>query len=160
MKPAAAMRGMTLLELLLVLAVIGILALAAGWGSRQALQRWQAWRGVHQVLEDLKEAQAQAERTGGFALDGGSLVTARVFLAFEPAAGRYTLYRWQDSNGDGRPDEGESRRLWTRQLPPTVAFGWGAGIDRKACSNGEGQPTAPVTFGTAGYPPCSGRPCL
>jgi prepilin-type N-terminal cleavage/methylation domain-containing protein len=154
------MRGITLLELLLVLTIVGIVATTAIWGSRQTVQRWQAWRGVHQVLEDFKEAQAQAERAGGVALDGGALVTARSFLVFEPEARRYLLYRWQDSNGDGRPGEGESRRIWTRQLPPTVTFGWDTEIDRKACSNSEGRPTAAVTFGTAGYPPCSGRPCL
>ena len=154
------MRGITLLELLLVLTIVGIVATTAIWGSRQTVQRWQAWRGVHQVLEDFKEAQAQAERAGGVALDGGALVTARSFLVFEPEARRYLLYRWQDSNGDGRPGEGESRRIWTRQLPPTVTFGWDTEIDRKACSNSEGRPAAAVTFGTAGYPPCSGRPCL
>lgn len=154
------MRGITLLELLLALAIVGIVAATAIWGSRQTLQRWQAWRGIHQVLEDFKEAQAQAERTGGVVLDGGALVTTRSFLVFEPEARRYLLYRWQDSDGDGRPDEGESQRLWTRQLPPAVVFGWAAGIDRKACSNSEGRPAAAVTFGTAGYPPCSGRPCL
>jgi len=157
---AAAMRGLTLLELLVVLAIVGILVAAGSWGSAGVVQRWQAWRGGQQVLEDFKEAQARAERGGGLELSGGALVTARSFLVFEPETRRYVLYDWQDADGDGRPEEGESRRVWTRELPPSVHFGWAAGIDRKACSNGAGSPSAAITFGTAGYPPCNGRPCL
>jgi prepilin-type N-terminal cleavage/methylation domain-containing protein len=154
------MRAFTLLELLVVLAILGLLAVAGGWGSSQVVRRWQAWRGVQQVLEDFKEAQAQAERAGSQGFNGGTLEMARSFLVFEPNARRYQLYRWQDRDGDGRPGDGESSRVWSRELPPSVRFGWVAGVDRKACSNGEGSPAAAVTFGTADYPPCNGRPCL
>lgn len=157
---AAALRGLTLLELLVVLAIVGILVAAGSWGSAGVVQRWQVWRGGQQVLEDFKEAQAHAERGGGLVLSGGALVTARSFLVFEPEIRRYVLYDWHDADGDGRPEADESRRIWTRELPPAVHFGWAAGIDRKACSNGAGPPSAAITFGTAGYPPCEGRPCL
>lgn len=160
MNTAANQRGVTLLELLMVLALVGILLTAASWGSADVLQRWQAWRGAQQVFEDFKEAQAHAERSGGFVFSGGALVTARSYLVFEPEARRYVLFAWQDSDGDGVPEAGESRRIWSRELPPAVRFGWAAGIDRKACSNADGNPSAPITFGTAGYPPCDGRPCL
>jgi len=151
---------MTLLELLIVLAIIGILLAAGSWGSAEMLQRWQVWRGAQQVLEDFKEAQAHAEQGGGYVFSGGALVTARSFLVFEPGVRRYALFDWQDADGDGRPDDGESWRIWTRELPPAVRFGWDAGIDRKACSNQTGAPTDAITFGTADYAPCNGQPCL
>lgn len=154
------MRGVTLLELLLVLAVMGILAAAGGWGAAAALQRWQAWRGAQQVLEDFKTAQARAELGSSHVLSGGALVMTRSFLVFEEEARRYALFDWQDGDGDGRPEEGETRRIWTRELPPAVRFGWAAAIDRKACSNQPGAPAAAITFGTAAYAPCNGQPCL
>lgn len=153
-------RGITLLELLAVLAIIGVLLGMAGWGSAAALQRWQAWRGAQQVLEDFKEAQAHAERGGGYVFSDGALVMARSFLVFEPEARRYALFNWQDDDGDGRPEEGEAKRIWTRELPPAVRFGRAPGVNRRACGNLEGTPASDVTFGTASYPPCNGRPCL
>jgi len=154
------LQGFTLIELLVVLAVVGILLGLAGWGSRTTLQRWQSWRGAQQLADDLREAQARAERGGGYALSQGALVTARSFLVFEAAERRYALFDWRDSDGDGRPGEGESLRVWTRELPAHVDFGWGAGVARKACGNSAGSPTVAVTFGSASYPPCSGRPCI
>lgn len=154
------LRGMTLLELLVVLAIGGMLLGVGTWGSAALLQRWQAWQGAQQVLDDFKEAQAHAERAGGYVFDNGALVIARSYLVFEPEARRYALFDWQDANGDGRPDAGESRRIWTRTLPPAVRFGRTAGIDRKACSNQNGAPSADITFNTASYPPCNEQPCL
>jgi type II secretory pathway pseudopilin PulG len=43
------------LELLLVVAMIGILSCAATWGGKQMSRGWQLKRAGHQVLEDLKE---------------------------------------------------------------------------------------------------------
>ncbi len=160
MNGPAGRRGFTLLELLVVLAIIGILAAAGSWGSAGMLQRWQSWRGAQQVLEDFKLAQARAERRGGLAFGEGSLVTTKSFLVFEALSRRYILYDWQDADGDGVPDADESQRIWTRELPPGVHFGWDAQIDTKACSNQPGAPAAAITFGTPGYPPCNGRPCL
>lgn len=158
--PAAPCRGLTVLELLLALAVTAILAVIGHWGSAALLQRWQLWLAGHQLLEDLKMAQARAERGNGFTYRNGVLVVTRNFLTFESDARRYALFEWVDENGDGTPASGETRRLWLRELPTGVDFGWRGGINLKACSNSPGAPTAPVTFGTAGYPPCGGLPCL
>lgn len=154
------MRGLTLLELLVVLAIIGLLVTAGGWGSGRVVRQWQSWRGAQQVLADFREVQARAERGSGYALQGGALVATRNFLVFETEARRYALFEWQDADGDGRPESGESHRIWTRELPPAVRFGWSAEVDRKACGNTPGAPVSAITFGTAGYPPCDGAPCL
>lgn len=153
-------KGFTLLELLVAMAILGILLTLGSWGSAELLQRWQGWRGIQQLLDDCREAQAHAGRGNGSAMVGGALVSARSFLVFDVPGGRFTLYDWVDTDGDGRPENGESRRVWGRELPPGVRFGLVSGVDRKACGNATGAPAAAVTFGSAGYPPCDGRPCL
>ncbi len=160
MKSVAASRGASLLELLLVLAIVGILLTVGSWGSAAIVQQWQSWRGGQEVLENFREAQAYAERNGGYGFSAGALVMTRSFLVFTPEERHYALFVWRDLDGDGRPEAGESRRIWTRELPPAVDFGWAAEVDRKACSNQPGEPTTAITFGSAGYPPCDGRPCL
>ena len=47
-------RGITLLELLLVLAMIGILTCVATWGGGLFARGWRLKRAGHQLLEDIK----------------------------------------------------------------------------------------------------------
>lgn len=153
-------RGVTLLELLLVLALVGILAGMATWGGLHLVQGWQLKRAGHQLLEDLKAVQARAERSGSLALSGGALVQQNSFLIFETAAGSYAAAAWQDRNGDGGADGGEVVPLWEKTLPPGVSFGWVPGINRRACSNAIGAPGLAVSFASPSYDPCNDRPCI
>lgn len=153
-------RGFSLLELLLVLALVGALLCLGSWGSAAWVRRWQVTRGVGQLYEDLKQAQTTAEQAGNTALVDGALVARRSFLVFNPEQTRYSLYQWQDVDGDGVPQPGENRRIWERQLPPGVEFAVAEGIGLRACSNQPGAPSGPITFNTAGYPPCLGQPCI
>ena len=152
--------GFTLLELLFVVALIGILLTISAWGSSAVLRDWQVQRAAYQLLEDLKSAQRQAELRGNTTLSNGMLNTQRSFLVFSPATRSYALYAWQDIDGSGTPETGESTVVWEQSLPPGVAFGWSAGVDRKACSNPLGVPSSAVTFASPDYPPCDDQPCI
>ncbi len=153
-------RGFTLLELLLVMAMVGILTCVATWGGSHLVRGWQLKRAGHQLLEDLKAVQARAEMSGSLTMVNGSLVMQRTFLAFDTDARSYVAYAWQDHDGDGVAEAGESVQLWQKSLPPGVSFGWSSGIDRRACSNVAGAPTSEISFSSPAYAPCDDRPCI
>ena len=153
-------RGFTLLELLLVMALIGILTCAATWGGSHFARSWKLKRAGHQLLEDLKVVQGRAERSGSMSMSNGTLVMQRTFLVFNPDAQSYAAYTWQDHNGDGVAEAGESDRLWQKNLPPGISFGWASGIDRRACSNANSPPGSAISFSSPVYAPCDDRPCL
>lgn len=152
--------GLTLLELLVVMAMIGVLASVATWGGKQLLHGWQLKRAGHQLLEDLKAVQGRAEMSGSLTLSNGTLVMRQSFLVFDPDTQRYAVYAWQDFNGDSIAQAGESEQLWQKSLPPGVCFGWVPGIDRRACSNAAGPPSGAISFSSPSYAPCDGRPCI
>lgn len=156
--PGAA--GFTLLELLCVMAISGVLLTITAWGSGAILRDWQVQRAAQQMLEDLKSAQRHAELRGSSILSDGRLHSRRSFLVFAPSSNSYALYGWQDDNGSGTAEPGESALIWRRDLPPGVSFGWSAAVDRKACSNPSGVPGGAVTFASPTYPPCDDRPCV
>lgn len=154
------MRGFTLVELLLVIALIGVLSCAASWSGRHLVRDWQLMRAGHQLLEDLKAVQGQAEMSGRLIMRDGVLVLQHRFLAFDEEQQGYTAYLWQDSNRDGVATAGESEVLWQKSLPRGVTFGWSPGIDRRACSNAASAPGNAVSFSSPGYAPCNDRPCI
>ena len=152
--------GFTLLELLLVVALIGILLTVSAWGSAAVLRDWQVQRAARQLLEDLKSAQRHAELRGGTTLNDGRLTARRSFLVFSPATRSYSLHAWQDLDGNGTPGPGEADVVWQQSLPPGVEFDWLADVDRKACGNSSGSPTSAVTFTRPDYQPCNDQPCI
>lgn len=154
------MGGFSLLEMLLVLALIGILAGMANWGGRHLLMSWQAYRAGHQLLEDLKGVQGKAEMSASLAMSDGYLVQQVRFLVFDEATSHYAAFLWRDLDQDGYTEAEEVEELWQKDLPPGVVFGWSPGITRRACSNAPGEPGAAITFASPGYQPCNNRPCI
>ena len=152
--------GVTLLELMLVIAMVGVLACVAGWGSRKILNSWHLKRASQQLYEDLKSLQARAERSGNHAMSNGALVSRRHFLVFETDTQSYAAYRWLDHNANGLAENGESDRLSRTSLPPGVTYAWVPGTDRRACSNANSPPIEVVSFASPGYPPCNDQPCI
>ncbi len=152
--------GFTLLELLLIIAMIGVLTCMATLGGAELVRGWQLKRAGHQVLEDLKAAQGKAERSGSMVMSNGTLVMQRTFLVFNPSVRSYTVFLWQDNNNNGAADAGESDSLWKKSLPPGVSFGWEPGINRRACSNVNSPPGDAISFASPTYAPCNDLPCI
>jgi len=152
--------GFTLLELLLVIALIGILVCTVSWGSRKLARGWHLKRAGQQLYEDLKALQARAELSSNLTMHNGALVARRHFLVFEQETQSYAAYSWRDHNANGFAENGESDRLWQTSLPPGVTYGWAPVINRRACSNISTPPGDAISFSSPDYPPCNDRPCI
>lgn len=154
-------RGFTLAELLIVVAIIGILAGISALGLKPIFNSWRLRDASNQVLENLRRAQDQAMQAGDYTLEGGKFRTTRVFLVFDVANRSYQPFLWTDSDNDDTPDSGEARALEAASsLPAGISFGT-ARATKAACGNGgEANTTRTVTFGPAAYPPCNGNPCV
>lgn len=157
---AQRLRGFTLLELLLVMAMIGVLCGMATWSGSHFMRGWHLKRAGHQLLEDLKATQAKAEMSGSLVMHNGGLVMQRTFLVFEPDERSYLAFLWLDHDGDGTAEAGEARQLWQKSLPDGVSFDWASTIDRRACSNVAGAPAGAISFSSPAYVPCDDRPCI
>lgn len=153
-------QGFTLLELLMVMALIGILSVVAAWSGQNLAKGWQLKRAGHQLYEDLKAVQGRAEMSGSMTVSAGRLALQRWFLVFNPDEQSYAAYRWQDDDGNGVPVVTETDRLWERDLPGKVTFGWSSDVDRRACSNVNTPPGSEVSFSSPDYAPCHDQPCI
>ncbi|NIQ11540.1 MAG: prepilin-type N-terminal cleavage/methylation domain-containing protein [Gammaproteobacteria bacterium] len=152
--------GFTLLELLLVLSVIGILSSIAVWGGQKAKHGWRLKRAGHQLFEDLKAIQSDAEMSGSLTINNGRLNTQRRFMVFDLDTNSYEAYRWRDDNGNGVVEDEETAMQWRHLLPSKIAFAWSSGVDRRACSNVNNPPGTAVSFSSPDYPPCNDQPCI
>lgn len=147
-----------MIEMLIVLSIMGIIGAFALSGLHRYIARWQVRNAANQVYDDLQKAQQAALQGGNYGLSSsGRLAEKRLFWVFDDVAGSYQIFRWQDDDGDGTPDVGESTPLFASRLPGEVRFGMVAGVTRTACGDALGAPSGAITFSAPNYSPCDSK---
>jgi prepilin-type N-terminal cleavage/methylation domain-containing protein len=156
-------RGFTLAELLMVIAIIGVVTGISALGIKPIFDSWRLQEASNQILEDMRHAQDQAIKTGDYSLDAGTgkFRMTRIFMVFDITNRNYQTYLWTDTDNNGTPDAGETLAIeGTNLLPAGINFGT-AHATKSACSNSNASHSRrTVTFGAAAYPPCNGSPCV
>lgn len=173
--------GLTLLEVLIVVAVTSIIAGIAVYNFPDMLRSWRLKDAANQMLEDVRDAQNEAMRIGDYvSIDSGAnsrrFRQQTVFLVLDAAGGSYEAWQWIDDNDDGGvdatdnngyPDNGSDEdtyiQIYSRSLPDGVSFSSGP-ASRSACTGAANtlDPSAPtqITFDNKGYKPCDGNDCI
>lgn len=169
MMPQCRSRGVTLIEILIVLAVLGILATFGVSLFRDLLRDWRLKDAAHQLLEDVREVQSRAMKAGDFVNiavgSGRQFRQQAVFLVFDVNGRSYKAWQWIDKNNNGLPEASPNDvlvELFTRSLPAGIDFSSGI-ASKTACSASDPiNPLAShkVTFDTKSYPPCDGNRCI
>jgi prepilin-type N-terminal cleavage/methylation domain-containing protein len=163
-------KGFTLIELLVVMtigAVLVILAVPAFLATFAPRLKSSA----QNLAEDLRFAQNEAVRQGDAGPGGGSFEARKVFFVFDTENNRYSIWRWEDANGNNLREAGEfnpdlggdaggDRPVRTASLDSGVYFRIHSGVTRSACSGSGPAPGSPVSFPPDPNPPCSGNPCI
>ncbi|BCR04647.1 hypothetical protein DESUT3_17160 [Desulfuromonas versatilis] len=160
-RPLGPARGFTLIEMIVTIAVAGILLATAGLTLLPLVRSWQVRTAANQVYDDLGRAQSLAMRTGEYTLAGGQFQQNRVFVAFNGAANSYAAFTCTDANNNGNfNDAGECTQAFSGTLPSNVAFGVGSGVNKTACNNAGAAPAQNITYAPIAGAPCNGSPCL
>lgn len=154
-------KGLTLIELLVTLAIIGILLSLGGpelynWYSRSKLENQ-----ALQLYGDIRWAESIAMEQGEVGINivndptnpaviNANTLKRRVFVALDPGAGTYRIFRWQDENSNGVYDSGEFDPDFknTSDNPiksrTSIHFGRNGLIDDAACSGNETGSNQPI----------------
>jgi Tfp pilus assembly protein FimT len=162
-----------LTELLIVLAIGAVLAGLAA----PAIFDWYSCLKVESdttaLYQDIRWAQSEAEKQGDLAVLGGKLVRRRIYIALDEQKRQYSVWRWQDDNGNGVAEAGEFRPdfaagsdgpIGRRNLEyATTGFvtqGEKA-VTRRGCTGSPGPPARAI-FGPVTCPEslCPGCPCI
>lgn len=162
--------GFTLIELLIAMSIGAVLVLLAVPAFFETFGP-KLKSSAQNLAEDLRFAQNEAVRQGDAAPGGGSFETRKVFFVFDVANRRYSIWRWEDSNGNNVRDAGEfnpdlganaagDAPVRTGALDSGVYFRIHAGVTKSACSGSGSAPGRPVSFQADPNPPCNGNPCI
>ncbi len=166
--------GFTMMELLVVMAAGAVLVILAvplffeAFSSRLKTS-------AQNLAEDLRFAQNEAVRQGDATPGGGTFRTRKVFVVFDVLNNRYSIWRWEDFNGNNVREAGE----FSPDLDPAklgnpsndgpvricnldngVYFRIHGDVTRNACGSTGPVPGNPVTFLREALLPCNGNPCI
>jgi prepilin-type N-terminal cleavage/methylation domain-containing protein len=166
--------GFTLIELLIVMAVgAALLFLAIPLFSEAFSPRLKT--SAQNLAEDMRFAQNEAMRQGDANPAGGAFRMRKAFVVFDIANNTYSIWRWEDFNGNNIRDAGEfhpelnpaglgnpsnDRPVRTGRLDSGVYFHIREEVTKSACGSSGPAPGSPVSFHTDAHPPCNGNPCI
>ncbi len=177
-------RGLTVLELMVGVSIIAVLvALAAPTLYSNLISSGKVGSAASNLYDDIKWAQSEAQKQGSMDIEwvemppgsgnwGWGLRQRGVFVVFDETNNSYSIWRWEDKDGDNLPEAGElapdfnnsnnDGAIKTVTLDNNVTFGFGSDVNKKACSNGAGAPSGPIinVSTSMGLPPCYGLPCI
>jgi prepilin-type N-terminal cleavage/methylation domain-containing protein len=162
--------GFSLIELIFVMAVGAALVFLAVPSFFETFSS-RLKTSAQNLSQDMRFAQNEAVRQGDASPGGGSFRTRKVFVVFDVPNNRYSIWRWEDSNGNNMREAGEfnpdlggafgsDKPLRTASLDAGVYFRIHADVSRSACGATGPVPGKAVTFQDDPHLPCSGNPCI
>jgi prepilin-type N-terminal cleavage/methylation domain-containing protein len=145
-------KGITLIELMVVLSIIAILSALAVPPFMDFLSKGKVEDEAGRLFENIKWAQIEAEKQGDVAMVAGVLRRRRIYVAIDENNRRYSVWRWQDTNGNGVTEAGEFDREFDTVNPvdepirsenlSKTKIGFGSTVNKKACNNENGTPSS------------------
>lgn len=136
-------RGFSLPELIAVMAIIGILLGLGAPPFMAMLRRSTLEEKAQRFQETLKLAQNEAQKRGStefgnLSTASGRVISARkqsVYVAIYPAANRYRVLAWSDTNQDSLKTDNEFTIIEEISIGDRASFTLPASINRVACNN-------------------------
>lgn len=166
--------GFSLIELLVVIAVgAALIFLAIPAFFEVFTPRLKS--SAQNLAEDVRYARNEAVRQGDANPGGGSFRARKAFIVFDVAGNGYSVWRWEDFNGNNLREAGEfppdldpaksgnpanDAPIRTVRLENGVNFKIQNTVTKSACSGSGPAPGNPVTFSADPNPPCNGNPCI
>jgi prepilin-type N-terminal cleavage/methylation domain-containing protein len=174
MKNIPARGGFSLIELIVVMAVGATLLVVSLPFLIEAFSP-RVKTSAECLAEDIRFAQNEAVRQGSATVGGGTFRPRKAFIVFDIADNSYSVWRWEDFNGNNVREAGEfspdldpaklgnpanDAPIRTGRLENGVSFRIHSDVTKRACGGTGTPPANPVSFNDEANPPCNGSPCI